>query len=265
MQLDRRNGALACALLAFVLTLGLGGAGAAWLVLREQAQLQELARQQAGEQAGAVGRTLARQFERAVRQGVPLQDVPGAQAELRRTLAVVPAVSAIALRDPGGRVLHEARDGAAANAVTVAVPVAVNGAEPVGRIEVTTAPAALARGLDGVWLATALAVLACAASAALVAAFAVGRVLQQRTERLAGWLAAAARGQAVALPLLPPAGDALARAERAFAEGQARWQERQGAFDSYADELLAVDFDGDLRPRIASIAQKVRGPVAEAA
>lgn len=265
MRPEQRGPVLACAVLAFALTLLLAGAGAAWLVLREQSRLEESVRRDATEQAGAIARMLARQLERAVRQGTPLASVPGVEAELRRTLAVVPAVSAIALRDATGRALHEVREPDAGPGVTVAAPIANGGSDPAGRIEVTTAPAALARGLGGVWIATFLAVLACAAAAGLTAAFAVGRVLQKRTERLASWLAAAARGEAVALPHLPPGGDALARAERAFADGQADWQERQAAFDGYADELLAVDFDGDLRPRIAGIAREVHGSMAEAA
>jgi hypothetical protein len=258
MRLESRGAVFACALLAFVLTLGLGGAGGAWLVLREQARLEQLARRDAAEQAGAVARMLARPFERAARQGTPLAAVPGADADLRRTLAVVAAVSAITVRDAGGQVLHQARKDAPGDGATVTVPIAANGGEPAGRIDVVTAPAALARSLEGVWVATLLAVLACAAGAAGAAALAVGRPLQRRTERLAGWLAAAARGEAVALPHLPPADDALARAEQAFAEGQARWQEGQAAFDGYAEELLAVDFDGDLRPRIQGIARDVR-------
>lgn len=265
MRPEGRGPVLACALLAFALTLLLAGAGATWLVLREQGRLQDSVRRDATEQAGAVARMLARQFERTLRQGTPLEGVAGAEADLRRTLAVVPAVSAITLRDATGRPLQEVREAGAGEGVTVAAPIANGGSGPAGHIEVTTAPAALARGLGGVWTATFLAVLACAAAAGLAAALAVGRVLQKRTERLAAWLAAAARGEAVALPHLPPGGDALARAERAFAEGQARWQEREAAFDGYAEELLAVDFDGDLRPRIGNIAREVRGAVAEAA
>lgn len=243
----------------FAVLLGVGGACATWALQSVQARGLQAARADALAVAQSVAQTLAQQLGRAVRLGIPLAELPGLPPYLQTARTGQPAIVAIVVQDADGRTLATA--GVPPPKVegpvpTDAVSLAIGRAgHPAGTVMVHTDSGAALRG--SLWQAgvlAALAVVLTAAGAALLAGLGPGAQLEH--ERRAVW---SRLGMAAAEDLAT--GPAVATAARhgpqavlqALATGEAAQQAARQALDAYAEELLAVDFDGQLRLAIERI------------
>ncbi|WP_420226825.1 hypothetical protein [Pigmentiphaga litoralis] len=246
-------------LVTAVLVLVIGGLGSLLVLAHVQCTVENDARQDAGLLADSVARTLVQQFEKAGRYGIPFDRLPGVQGALQRTLDDVPGLATITLTNAAGATLNRVDRAGAVARDTVRVPIAVAG-EPLGAIAIGTAPAELAAAFDTVRQVCAITTVLLALLAGIVAAVAAGALLDRRRAQLRDALSANAAGRfdhdlsAAALGR-----DAVAMAFRALADGQAAQRERREAFDAYAQELLAVDFDGSQRELVAAWSRVARG------
>lgn len=258
MSSDRRA-IIRTGLVTALLVLVIGGLGSLLVLAHVQRTVENDARQDAGLLADSVARTLVQQFEKAGRYGIPFDRLPGVQGALQRTLDDVPGLATITLTNAAGATLNRVDRAGAVARDTVRVPIAVAG-EPLGAIAIGTAPAELAAAFDTVRQVCAITTVLLALLAGIVAAMAAGALLDRRRAQLRDALAANAAGRfdhdlsAAALGR-----DAVAMAFRALADGQAAQRERREAFDAYAQELLAVDFDGSQRELVAAWSRVARG------
>lgn len=258
------RGRMLTGLFALLLTLLLGGAAAALLVNGYQARVEESARRDALVIGTSVARTLAQQFEKAARFGIPLKLLPGVETHLSETLARTPGLTQIVLRGADGREIRSAI-GEHPGTDSVSAPVMVD-ANTVASVEVTTNPAALATSFADIGVKAAVIVVICAALAALAAGLFVGTPLERARERLAGEMTKAVHGDfgdAGAIHRSPRGMSqhgAVGRAFRELLHGNRRVAERRAVFEAYAEELLAVDFDGGLRPDVERVRREVLAP-----
>lgn len=259
------HGRLLAGLFAFMVTLVVGGTATFFLVDGFKARVDQSARRDALVIGNSVARTLAQQFERAARFNVPLKLIPGVDAYLSETLADTPGLSQIILRGPDGREIRSAI-GENPGTDSTNAPVLVDGLK-VASVEVSTNPSALSASFNQIRTVAVIAVIACAVLSGLAGAFLVGAGLNAQRALLAESLARAATDD------FEPTSSELRRASqmrsgavgRAFSalmQGNRRLLERRAAFDAYAEELLAVDFDGTLRPDVERVRLEVNAPTA---
>ncbi len=253
----RARDRLVCALVAF-LVVGLVGGGAGLVLMQWfKTEAEDTARRDARLIGETVARSLAMQFEKASRFGIPLKLLPGVEPYLNETLARTPGLTRIVLRGPDGREVRSAI-GPVVGVDTVVAPVAIDGVA-FGQVAVTTTPSTLSTVLSGLYWRGALLVGICATLSAIAAAFYAGASLASGRRKLAAALQAAAAGQTGEMPRNTRRGP-LAAAFRALIAGERRIAERRAAFESYGDELLAVDFDGRLRAEIEHVRRVTRPP-----
>ena len=246
---------LLCALLAFLVVLTVGGAASYVLVEGFTDRVEHAARRDARLIGDTVARSLASQFEKAARYGIPLKLLPGVEAYLADTLRQTPGLTRIVVRGPDGREVrsaigpHEGTD-------TMVARITIDGI-PFGQVDVTTTPVTLSALLDTLDWRAGLTVVAGALLAAVAAGLYAGGALARGRRRLVKAMTASlapGAGEAV----MPATGrGALRSAFQALGAGERRASARRNAFDAYADELLAVDFDGRLRLEIARIRREV--------
>ncbi|MCG5234491.1 hypothetical protein [Xanthobacter oligotrophicus] len=251
-------------LFALLVTFILGSIAAALLLNGYRARVEESARRDALVIGTSVARTLAQQFEKAARFGIPLKLLPGVEIHLSETLARTPGLTQIVLRGADGREIGSAI-GEHPGTDSVSAPVTVDG-NTVASVEVTTNPAALATSFADIGVKAAVVVAVCAALAALAAGLLVGGALERSRGRLTEGLLGAVEGEYGTSddPLRysrrsGPRG-AVGRALRALERGNRRVADRRSVFDAYAEELLAVDFDGGLRPDVERVRREVLAP-----
>lgn len=250
-------------LFALLLTIVLGGIAAAALVNGYRTRVEDSARRDALVIGTSVARTLAQQFEKAARFGIPLKLLPGVEQHLSETLARTPGLTQIVLRGADGREIRSAI-GEHSGTDSVSAPVMVDG-NTVASVEVTTNPSALAASFADIDLKAAVVVTVCAALAALAAGLLVGGAVERSRVRLATALARAVNGEYGSRDTLvhsrrhAPRG-AVGRAIREVELGNRRVAERRAVFEAYAEELLAVDFDGGLRPDVERVRREVLAP-----
>lgn len=255
---------LVTGLFALILTLVLGGIAAAVLLNGYRARVEESARRDALVIGTSVARTLAQQFEKAARFGIPLKLLPGVEQHLSETLTRTPGLTQIVLRGSDGREIRSAI-GEHSGTDSVSAPVVVDG-NTVAAVEVTTNPAALATSFADIGLKAAVVVTVCAALAALAAGLLVGNALERARARLANGLAEAVNGHYGDRDVMMQhrrrhsARGAVGRAFRELERGNRRVAERRSVFEAYAEELLAVDFDGGLRPDVERVRREVMAP-----
>lgn len=261
------RGRLIAGLFALIVTLVLGGAAAALLVNGYRTRVEESARRDALVIGTSVARVLAQQFEKASRFGIPLKLLPGVEAHLSETLTRTPGLTQIVLRGADGREIRSAI-GEHPGTDSVSAPVVVDN-NTVASVEVTTNPAALASSFADIGVKAAVVVVICAALSALAAGLLVGAAIERARDRLARDMIRAIEGD------FTGAGDggrrprgsvqhgAVGRAFRALERGNRRVAERRAVFEAYAEELLAVDFDGGLRPDVERVRREVMAPPAE--
>lgn len=258
---DPGRARLLTAVFAFVVTLVIGGIAAGILTATYRAQVEESARRDALVIGTSVARALAQQFEKAARYGIPLKLLPGVEAHLEETVTGTPGITQIILRGPDGRELRSAMDGDPGIDSTSA-DVVVDG-NLVATVEVGTNPSALSNAFSNVAMKAAVVVFICAALAALVSGLLVGLALDRAESRLTEGL-----NQVVAGDFDWDTGagrygfryGAVGRAFRAMTLGNRHVRERRAVFEAYAEELLAVDFDGSLRPEVESLKHDVLAP-----
>lgn len=249
------NPALACAVIALAAVLLVGGALGQWLVFRLEARAEESARRDAQALAESLARTLAAQFGKAARAGIPFAELPGVEPYLRETLGQTPGVASLALLSPSGEPISSARADNLAGRERDRVELAVPGEDgPAGKIVVTTAPAALAEGLADAHRWSALATLVASILAALLAYVGPGRNLARRQATLLAGLNGTRAADTVEQSHL---GDDVDLALEAWAEGERDIAERRAAFDALAQELRAVDFDDAMRPEIERLSREI--------
>ena len=252
-------------LLALCLTLLIGGAGALWSLQQLRADTERDAREDTQAMAQSVAQTLALQISRAVRLGIPLSDIPGMPEYLQRALAQAPGLATIAVHTPSGQTLHTTytpQRSSAASAVIAAstasttapvrAAIQVQG-RSVGEVVIRAAPTALGPGLRKAYVLCALLVLALALLAGWLAARGPGQRLERQRQQLQAGLAGAPLPADTATALPHPGHGGMARALHALAAGQQQLQEQEAAVHSYAQELLAVDFDQRLQAPVAAI------------
>ena len=242
------------AALSFVVVCCFGGAGSMWLVFQMQQHAALATSAQAHAFANSVARTLAGQFENAVNHGAPLEQIPRTEAYLEKIQRSTPGVSQITLKNAEGKTLATTQNRAVDQAAVASVPV-VGPGQTVGAVEVqvTTTQFGQQKGL-AIWLLP-LAVVSLAALTAALVAWVVAR--------------AATRADALLNARLPHAMVLTPLAGNEFAEkpgddpwqatldrllvGDAQLQDKLTSFENLAQEMLAVDFDDQLAPRIEAI------------
>ena len=243
----------ALGLLALCLTLLIGGAGALWSLHHLRTTTERDAREDAQAMAESVAQTLALQISRAVRLGIPLGEIPGMPDYLQRALAQAPGLATIAVHTADGQTLHTTplpKLSERSSTPPASAAIQLQG-RSVGSVVVTTAPAALGQGLRQAYALCALLVLLMGLLAGWLAARGPGQRLERQRQQLLAGL------NGVALPadtVLPdPDHGGMARALLALAEGQHQLQAQEAAVQTYAQELLAVDFEQRLQAPIAAI------------
>lgn len=261
------RGRLLTGLFALLLTLVLGGAAAALLVNGYRARVEESARQDARVIGTSVARTLAQQFEKAARFGIPLKLLPGVESHLSETLARTPGLTQIVLRGADGREIRSAI-GEQQGTDSVSAPVVVDG-NTVANVEVTTNPAALATSFADIGVKAAVVVVICAALSALAAGLLVGSGIERARDRLTVGMMRAVEGdfgtgEEARRVRGGSQHGAVGRALRELQRGNRRVAERRAVFEAYAEELLAVDFDGGLRPDVERVRREAMAPPARA-
>lgn len=251
-RLPRGHARLWTGLFAFLVTLILGGGGGLLLVADFKANVENAARRDVSVIGGSLARALSTQFEKAARYGIPLKLIPGVETYLSQTLNQTPGIARIVVRGPDGREVRSAV-GPLTGTDTVSIPISVDGLA-VGQVDVTTSPIAFSGAFQSMEQQVFGAALLCAVLAGLASGLVAGGALDRRRRRLvtamarnvAGELDGGSRSGASGRSPVSQAFDALARGARRVGD---KW----AAFQAYAEELLAVDFDGRLRPEVERI------------
>ncbi|WP_127090908.1 LapA family protein [Aquabacter cavernae] len=246
----RSRDRLVCALITFLI-VSLVGSGAGFIMMQGfKTRVEDTARRDARLIGETVARSLAAQFEKAARFGIPLKMLPGVEPYLTETLHRTPGLTRIVLQGPDGREVRSAI-GPLTGLDTVTLPITIDGVV-FGQVAVSTTPATLSSVLGKLSWRAGVVVLTCASLGAVIAAFYAGGSLVRGRRRLATALLESAAGK---LRDAPPGGGRgpLATAFRALNSGERRMAERRTAFEGYSEELLAVDFDGRLRAEIEQI------------
>lgn len=255
---------LACALFAFLTVLVIGGGAGMMLVNGFKARVEETARRDAKLIGETVARSLAAQFEKAARFGIPLKLLPGVETYLADTLNRTPGLSRIIVRGPDGREVRSAV-GLTPGVDTVIAPILVDGIS-LGQVDVATTPATLSSVLNSLNWRTGAAVVVCALVAGVIAgAYAGGSLARARRKLAEALVASAAGGPEDAPAHRRPRRGVIAAAFSALGNGERRLADHRASFQAYAEELLAVDFDGRLRADIERIKREAlsRAPQAQ--
>lgn len=250
------RGASAVWVMVIVVVFGGGFGGALVAAMTQHANVAARHDMQAfGE---SVARTVATQFARAGSLDIALDEVPGAEAYLRKVQQETPGVARIAVFRPDGTLLHGVGPSPQGEPTDPRAAIAVQD-RTLGEVRVGLASTAKARAVRGLlWMFP--------AGVALIAAIAgfwvwwrPGASLQQRHD----WLDRGLRGDDAALAALTPwastheSHDALDKALHALSDLERDLRERRAEFDGLAEELLAVDFDDRQAPAIEALRQQV--------
>ncbi len=251
---------LSAAFFAFSVTLLLG-AGAGTLLINDfKKEVNERAKEDVKMIGGSVARSLAQQFEKAVRFDLTLQMIPGVEDYLGATAAASPAITRIVVGTADGQRVTYAKPDAVSGAIATA-DIKKNDIA-VAFVEVSTDAAALNVEFDGIEWKGALIGLFLAAVAGLCAGLFVGGAIDELRRRLALALGLAASGSAASAEASMmnegTEGWHVVAPFQALARGAGAVTARKDEIDAYAEELLAVDFDNSLGPEIERLGQDLR-------
>lgn len=244
-------------LLAFAVLAVIGSACALWMLHELRIGGARAASADARAMAQSVAQTLAQQLGRAVRLGIPLQELPGVAGYLEAALERQTALTSLAVVLPDGRTLYAAGASAAAGtaadaANAVSVPIAAQGA-PAGQVvAMAEGSASMRQSLAWARGLSAAAVLALALCAGFGAALGPGAQLERQRRAAQAWLGREAGADLARLEALAR-GQGLQPLLEALAQGEAEQRAAREAVQAYAEELLAMDFDGLLREDIERI------------
>ncbi|MCK0197336.1 hypothetical protein MWN34_10470 [Ancylobacter sp. 6x-1] len=263
--LFRHAATLACGLATFLVVALLGWVGASFALARFTDTIKTNSSDDVAAIGTSVANALAQQFERALTYGVPLEKLPGIEAYLARTAHDIPGVARIVVRLSNGQELRadsESGNGDASRE-TVFAQLIADGVNH-GQIEVLTDASELTGSLTALHRMIAPLVLGFATLAGLLAAFTVGAGVDSRRAELTLHLRRNAEGrfgEGSPVPMLRGR-DRIARTFRALRNGEQHVLEEQAAVEAYAEELLGVDFDDQLRPRIEAAVRSLHGRTA---
>jgi hypothetical protein len=245
------------ALMVFVVVSCCGGLGSWFVVQQMQDRAAGAVMADAQAFASAVARTLAGQFEKAVTHGAPLEQIPRVEAYLEKLQRSTPGVNRIALKGDKGQVLSAVQGNAAKLAAEGAAFISVEG-RVVGAVQVEVAIEKFADPHASVaWLLFAL-VFAIAALCAAWVSVGLGGSASRAQGILIGRLADSSVLTSLSEEAFAakPKEDPIQRALHELVEGESRLQDRLTEFENLAQEMLAVDFDDQLAPRIEAIRAK---------
>ena len=242
------------AALSFAVICCFGGVGSFWAMFQMQKQAEAAASAHAQAFATSVARTLAGQFENAVSHGAPLNQIPRVGTYLENIQRATPGVSQIVLKDTHGKVFSITQVSTDGGTTKASVPISVHG-KSAGTIEVEVAASQFGQQSGMlIWLLP-VAIVAVATLTAALVAWGLMRGATRAQELLGSRLAPS-------MVLTPPAHNEFAEKTdddpwqamlHSLLEGDTRLQDKLTAFENLAQEILAVDFDDQLAPRIAAI------------
>ena len=236
----------------FLIVLVAASLASGILLWRLQDTVAAATRDQSRDLAASVGRSLGRQFVRAGQLGIPLDAIPAIDRSLDNTLAHVPQLAGITLTDAGGKVLGAARRPRAGAPTSVGTDLSL-GAQRIGMLEVAAAPPALRGSHAALLTGMLLLILPLALLGGLCTAL-HGAHLRRHRHRLREMLLTAPDDLVPPVPgPRPESRDVLGLAWHGLQTLAARTAQRQADLAHQAESLLAVDFDGSIRPRLAAL------------
>lgn len=213
-------------------------------------------------QAGveSIGRSVADQVARALGYGIPLESLYGVEAYLAALVDGAPSLQGMALATLDGRTLHSAGQSAAAAAMVF--PVVVEGT-PRAQLLLTPAPPLVGPAIDRLWVA----LLANAAVTGLIGAVVVLVFLRRHhgsaRDRLLEHFSNTRADRYGSLPPVTETG-AVARAFLAY-DGALDPIRRAGrSLSDAVATVRAIDFDGSLSARVATLTEPAAGLLAMA-
>jgi len=236
----------------FLIVAVAAGLASGILLGRLQDTVASAVQEQASDLASSVGRSLGRQFVRAGQLGIPLDAIPVISRSLQGTLDHVSQLTHIELTNPDGKVLGSARRSGASSSAAVRTELNV-GSQRIGTLKIEAAPPALGGSYTALltwmlWLFLPLALLGGLCSALY------GARLRRHRRAL---LALLETDPDDLMP--PPPGprpeprDILGQAWDGLQTMAARAAQQRADLAHEAESLLAVDFDGRVRPRLEAL------------
>ncbi|MHA3904770.1 PP2C family protein-serine/threonine phosphatase [Castellaniella sp. WN] len=230
------------------------------LLWRLQNTVMAATQDQSRDLALSVGKALGRQFVRAGQLGIPLDAIPSIDRSLNDTLARVPRLTRIALYGNADELLGSAQRPGAGVPIPVRMELQV-GVRRIGMLEVVAAPSALGDA-HAPLLADMLPLIFSLASLGGVCTAFYGAYLRRHRRRLLALLLEAPEDLAPPiLGLRPEPRDVLGQAWYGLQEMVARTDRRRASLAYQVESLLAVDFDGRVRARLAALEIPLSGQV----
>jgi hypothetical protein len=242
---------------SFLLVLTIGALAGGVFNFAFKGRIIKAAQKDASIIGSAVARSLASQFEKAARFDVRLDLIPGIDDHLKKTMAAMPTVKSIILYDVNGKPLNSvgSQDGAS---IAASAEIRDN-SRKVGSLKVFADSSILAKTFDIQWLDTAILVFLAALVSGLAAMIFAGGPLVIQRNQMIGALNNLRRGDfGVPGPgnterLQSERKDPVTQAFRALENCRREALRDREAFETYAEDILAVDFEDTLRKQIETI------------
>ena len=245
---------------AFLIVLIIGALAGSIFNYRFKSRIIQAAQKDASIISSAVARSLAGQFEKAARFGIQLNLIPGIDDHLKKTMAAMPTVKSIALYDQDRKPISTV--GSQSGAPIIADAAFKYNDRIVGSVRVFADSSILAMKFDRIWWDTVLLTLLAALAAGFAAVILAGRTLARDQVRLITELDKIQRGEfGIQEPgnielLLLAHKDVVSNTFRALENSRLDALRDRQAFKTYAEDILAVDFEDTLRKQIETIRQE---------
>ena len=245
---------------AFLIVLIIGALAGSIFNYRFKSRIIQAAQKDASIISSAVARSLAGQFEKAARFGIQLNLIPGIDDHLKKTMAAMPTVKSIALYDQDRKPISTV--GSQSGAPIIADAAFKYNDRIVGSVRVFADSSILAMKFDRIWWDTVLLTLLAALAAGFAAVILAGRTLARDQVRLITELDKIQRGEfGIQEPgnielLLLARKDVVSNTFRALENSRLDALRDRQAFKTYAEDILAVDFEDTLRKQIETIRQE---------
>lgn len=244
---------LRSAAIGFTVILLAAGLACGALFWQLQGTVTQATQSETRDLAASVGRAVGRQFQRAARLDIPLDEIPTIDRSLSNTLEHVPGLARIKLQDAAGHTLGSAsRSPGTETSDAVRTEILVDG-RVVATLDIEPSDAAPAGSLKQFAAETLLLILSVSVVGGLCSGF-YGWHIQRHQGRLQALLDADPDAVAPdAAGADPGPHDPLARAWHTARQMVNETARRRSDLEHQAQSLLAVDFDGRLRPHIAAL------------
>ena len=245
---------------AFLIVLIIGALAGSIFNYRFKSRIIQAAQKDASIISSAVARSLAGQFEKAARFGIQLNLIPGIDDHLKKTMAAMPTVKSIALYDQDRKPISTV--GSQSGAPIIADAAFKYNDRIVGSVRVFADSSILAMKFDRIWWDTVLLTLLAALAAGFAAVILAGRTLARDQVRLITELDKIQRGEfGIQEPgnielLLLARKDVVSNTFRTLENSRLDALRDRQAFKTYAEDILAVDFEDTLRKQIETIRQE---------